>query len=76
MALLNIIFCFFKQPYIKERKSVIPIVVGTTIWFLVNLFLCLTVLKDPGYIPPQPEDVHLKQHWSFKNWQVLDGLNG
>ena len=46
-------------------------------WTLTKTFLFKAATADPGLIPKQPDDEHsLKWRRQFKNYLVVDGLNG
>ena len=55
----------------------IPLGLGFTLWVIVDIFLFMAATSDPGFIPKQPDDEHTSKWWrQFKNYVVVDGMNG
>ena len=51
--------------------------IGLILWVMVNFFLYRAATADPGLIPKQSDDEHtLRFGRDFKNYLVVDGLNG
>ena len=63
--------------YVLIETNYFPLIFGLILWIFVDYFLYKAATSDPGLIPPQPDDEHSKK-WraTFKNYLVVDGLNG
>jgi palmitoyltransferase ZDHHC9/14/18 len=60
-----------------QGKTVIPIVVQSLLWVLVNVCLLKVACSDPGFLPRLPPDEHILRHaHGFRNKFVRDGLQG
>ena len=63
--------------YARVDGNLLPLVFGLPLWILVNFYLYKAATSDPGLIPKQADDDHSRKWRSeFKNYLVIDGLNG
>jgi len=68
---------FSWQDYAVNDSNYFPLVFGLALWISIDFFLYKAATSDPGLIPKQPEDDHiLKWRGAFKNYLMVDGLNG